>query len=76
MLVELRYTLRRYRGQILGWGLGLTLYCLLMVSMYPDIKEMDFTVFLDYYPEDIMAFFWGEHAGHILPPRLYGFVFL
>ncbi|TFG47323.1 MAG: hypothetical protein E4H33_06055, partial [Anaerolineales bacterium] len=59
MLVELRYTLRRYRGQILGWGLGLTFYCLLMVSMYPDIKEMDFTVFLDYYPEDIMAFF-GE----------------
>lgn len=70
MLVELRYTLRRYRGQILGWGLGLTLYCLLMVSMYPDIKEMDFTVFLDYYPEDIMAFF-GESMLAISSPHGY-----
>lgn len=56
MFVELSYTIRRFRGQIFGWGLGLSLCRLLMVSMYSDIKEIDFTVFLEYYSQEIMVF--------------------
>jgi hypothetical protein len=55
MLVELSYMLRRSRGLILGWGLGLALYSLLMVSMYADIKEIDFSAFFQYYPQEWSA---------------------
>ena len=57
MLVEFKRTLRKYRGQIIGWGIGLTAYSLLMVSIYSDIAQIDFAAFLEYYPEEIMAFF-------------------
>jgi ABC-type transport system involved in multi-copper enzyme maturation permease subunit len=49
----------RHRGAILGWGLGLALYVLLMVTMYPDIKGIDFEVLMASYPEEIMSFFGG-----------------
>ena len=57
MLVEFKRTLRKYRGQIIGWGMGLTAYSLLMISIYSDIAQIDFAAFLEYYPEEIMAFF-------------------
>ena len=34
MMTIFRYTLRRFRGQILGWGLALALLGLLLISMY------------------------------------------
>ena len=70
MFVELRYTLRRFRGQIIGWGLGLTLYSLLMVSMYADIAQIDFDAFLGYYPEEMLAFF-GDSFSAISSPHGY-----
>ncbi|MCJ7716957.1 MAG: ABC transporter permease [Anaerolineales bacterium] len=70
MLVELRYTIRRYQGQIIGWSIGLVLYSLLMVSMYSDIAAVDFDAFLDYYPEDMLAFF-GDSFNAISSPHGY-----
>ncbi len=70
MLVELRYTLRHYRGQIIGWGLGLTLYSLLMVSMYSDIAKVDFGALLEYYPQEMLAFF-GDSFQAISSPHGY-----
>ena len=67
MLVEFRYTVRRYRGQIIGWGLGLTLYSMLMVSMYSDIAQIDFAAFLEYYPQDMLAFFGDSMLGISTP---------
>ena len=34
MLAEFKHTLRRMRGQIIGWSIGIGLYGLLMVSFY------------------------------------------
>ena len=70
MLVELRYTLHRYRGQIIGWGLGLTLYSLLMVSMYSDLAKIDFGALLEYYPQEMLAFF-GDSFQAISSPHGY-----
>lgn len=59
MFVEIKQTLRRNFGQILGWGLGLALYSILMVSLYKDVSQIDLEALTDSYPEEIMAFF-GE----------------
>ena len=70
MFVELRYTLRRFRGQIIGWGLGLALYSLMMVSMYADIAQIDFAGYLDAFPQEMMAFF-GDSFDAITSPHGY-----
>ncbi len=57
MFVEIKNTLRRLRGQILGWGIGLAIYSLLMALIYEDISAIDFSVFIDYYPEEMLVFF-------------------
>ncbi len=70
MAVEFLYTLRRFRGQIIGWGLGLTLYIILMSSMYSDIKGIDFGTMLESYPPEMVAFF-GESFYGISSPQGY-----
>lgn len=67
MFTELKHTLRRTRGQIIGWGIGLALYSLLMVSMYGDIAKVDWSMMLEYYPEELMAFF-GDSIKAISSP--------
>jgi len=57
MLAEFKHTLRRLRGQMIGWSIGLVLYSLMMVSIYSDIAQIDMDALLEYYPEDMMAFF-------------------
>ncbi len=57
MFVEIKSTLRKLRGQILGWGFGLATYSLLMALIYEDISAIDFSAFIDYYPEEMLAFF-------------------
>jgi ABC-2 type transport system permease protein len=57
MFAEYKHTLRRLRGRILGWGIGLSLYSVLMVAIYPDIQRIDMSVMLEYYPEEMLAFF-------------------
>jgi len=48
------------RGQIIGWGIGLTLYGLLMVSLYDSIVGIEgFQELIASYPKELMAFF-GE----------------
>ena len=56
-----RYRLRRYRGQVLGWGIALAVYGLLMVPFYNTILEQQgqFEELIDAYPEEIAAFVGG-----------------
>lgn len=63
MLAELKHTLRRNRGQMIGWAIGLALYGLLMVSMFDSIVGIEgFEEMIAAYPEDLAAFFGGFTA--------------
>jgi ABC-2 type transport system permease protein len=58
MFAEFKHTLRRMRGQIIGWGIGIGLYGLLMVSFYDSISTIKgFEDMLAQYPPELMAFF-------------------
>jgi ABC-2 type transport system permease protein len=58
MFAEFKHTLRRLRGQIIGWSIGLLLYGLLMTSLYGSmIETMDVTEFLQNYPQQMIDFF-------------------
>ncbi|NMD43777.1 MAG: ABC transporter permease subunit [Firmicutes bacterium] len=59
MLAEFKHTLRRLRGQIIGWAVGIGLYGLLMSFFYPSMVEMgDMTAdFVAMFPEAMHAFF-------------------
>lgn len=52
------YTLRRFRGQILGWGIALALLGVLLVSMYDSFaaEQEQFQKLLEIYPSEITAF--------------------
>lgn len=56
-----RYRLARLRGQILGWGIGLALYALLITRFYDTIvgQQEQFEKLLENYPQELMAFFGG-----------------
>lgn len=63
MLAEYKYTLRRLRGQMIGWGIGIALYALLMVSMFDSIVNIEgFEELIASYPPEISAFFGGLMA--------------
>lgn len=75
------YTFRRFRGQILGWGLGIASLGLILVPFY-DIfmdQQEDFMQMLESYPPEFMAFFGGD-ASSLLTPEgylgMYGFSLL
>jgi ABC-2 type transport system permease protein len=55
---EFKHTLRRLRGQILGWGIGLALYGLFLGGIYDSINDI-FAIeeLLASYPPEIFAFF-------------------
>lgn len=58
MLAEFKHTLRRMRGQIIGWSIGIGLYGLLMVSFYDSITTIEgFEQYIASFPEELMAFF-------------------
>jgi ABC-2 type transport system permease protein len=64
MFTELRYTLVRFRWQILGWGLGIAVLGLIIVAFYDAFLEQQET-FLDMvesYPPELLAFFGGDAA--------------
>lgn len=55
---EFKQTLRRLRGQILGWGMGLALYGLMMGAMFASINRIEgLEEMIASYPEELMAFF-------------------
>lgn len=63
MFAEFRHTLRRMRGQMIGWGIGIGLYSLLMVSLYSTIAGIEgLKELMESYPPEILAFFGGELA--------------
>jgi len=66
-----RYRLTRYRGQILGWGIGLALLGLFMAQFYGTIVDQadQFQELLDSYPKELMAFF-GD-VGELATPSGY-----
>jgi ABC-2 type transport system permease protein len=58
MFAELKHTLRRQRGQIIGWSIGLALFGVMMVAFYQNVTTMtDLDEFLSNYPEEMIAFF-------------------
>jgi ABC-2 type transport system permease protein len=51
--------MRRFRGQIIGWGIGLFLLGLLLVSLFDEFagQQEVLNELLAIYPEELMAFF-------------------
>ncbi len=70
MLAELKHSLSRRRGQMIGWAIGVALYGLLMASLFDSIVGIEgFEEMMAAYPEDIAAFFGGLTA--ITTPKGY-----
>lgn len=59
MFAEYKHTLRKMRGQMIGWSLGIFLYGLLMSAFYSSIGELgdQMQTLLESYPPELMAFF-------------------
>lgn len=71
MFAEFKHTLRRMRGQMIGWGIGLILYGVLMVSLYDSIAGIEgFQELMASYPQELMAFF-GDDMLAITTPKGY-----
>lgn len=69
---EFKHTLRRLRGQILGWGIGLALYGLAMGAMYDMVQNMTgLQDMLAGYPPELTAFF-GDLANFNTPAGYFG----
>lgn len=63
MFAEFKHTLRRMRGTIIAWGIGLALYALMMASFYSTVSGMaDIMDFVENYPEEMRAFFTNMTA--------------
>lgn len=64
MPAEFKHTLRRLRGQIIGWGTGVALYGLLMAFFYPSMAEMGDMMdeYIAMFPEAMLAFFENIYA--------------
>ena len=57
---EFRYTLRRLRGQIIGWGLSLALFGLIMGILFDTMQTIQgLDELIASYPPEFMAFFGG-----------------
>lgn len=76
MITVFRYTLRRYRSQIIGWGIGLALLGLLLVSMFDSLGAQADALneYLSVFPEEFMAFF-GDFAEFGTPEGFLGVEF-
>ncbi len=81
MLTELRYSLLRYKWQILGWGLGIAALGLIIVAFYDSFIEQQeqFMQMIESYPPEFLAFF-GSDATTLGTPEgylgMYGFSLL
>ncbi len=69
-----RYTFSSLRGQILGWGLGLALYGLMIVPMYDTLaaQQDQLQQMIASYPEEFLAFFGGDASSLITPAGYLG----
>lgn len=68
------YTFKSLRGQTLGWGLGLALYGLMIVSMYDSMaaQQEQLQQMIASYPEEFLAFFGGDANSLITPAGFLG----
>ena len=68
------YTFKSLRGQILGWGLGLALYGLMIVSMYDTMaaQQDQLQQMIASYPQEFLAFFGGDANSLITPAGFLG----
>ena len=64
-----RYTFASHRWQIIGWGLGLAIYGLMIVSMYESLGSQQGRLqeMIASYPPEFLAFFGGS-ANSLLTP--------
>ena len=75
LLTEFKHTLRRLRGQILGWGIGLALYGLMMGAMYDTVNAIEgMEEMLASYPQELWAFF-GDMMNLNTPEGFFGTYF-
>jgi ABC-2 type transport system permease protein len=63
MFAEFKHTIRRMRGSIIGWGIGLFLYALMMSSFYSSMMELgdEYVTILENFPPEMLAFFPSIH---------------
>ena len=67
MWAEFKHSLRRLRGQIIGWSIGLALYALMMVSLFDSLAGIEgFEEMIASYLPELMAFF-GDMMGITTP---------
>lgn len=61
MLTIFAYTLRRFRGQILGWGITFGLIAFYLMMLYKPMidQQAELVALLDAYGDTMMAFFGG-----------------
>ena len=81
MRTTVRYTLRAYRWQILGWGLGVAALGLLIVGFYDVVmgRQADFLQMIESYPPEFLAFFGSDATALVTPEgflHMYGFSML
>lgn len=69
-----RYTYSRLRGQILGWGLGLAIYGMMLVPMYDILAKQGDRLqqLVASYPPEFLAFFGGDASSLITPAGFLG----
>ncbi len=74
LFTTFRYTFKSLRGQTLGWGLGLALYGLMIVSMYDSMaaQQEQLQQMIASYPEEFLAFFGGDANSLITPAGFLG----
>lgn len=72
MFAEYKNTLRKLRGSIIGWTIGLVLYDWMISSFYSSIGNLadQMTILLESYPKELMAFFpsieeFGSPVGYV-----------
>lgn len=63
------YALKKFRGQILGWGVSLGLLSAYIVPLYDTVSAQreQFTQLLKSYPKELFAFFGGEVNSFLTP---------
>lgn len=72
MWAEFKHTLRRMRGQIIGWSIGIALYSLMMVVLYPAVTDIeDLTALYESFPKEMMVFFGAGDIMMLNTPRGY-----
>jgi ABC-2 type transport system permease protein len=73
MFTVLGYTFKQFRGQILGWGLGVAALGMLLVPFYDVFmgQQEDFMQMVESYPPEMLAFFGDIELTAIATPEGY-----